>query len=231
MSGSLYLVSTPIGNPDDLTLRAARILREVDAVVCEELRVGSTLLSRYQIQKPLVELNEHTEVDAVAPLVERLARGENLALVSDHGTPLVSDPGELLVRRALEVNARLVPIPGASSIIAALVVSGLSATRFRFLGQLPPKTEQRRRALSKLKHTRETMILLDAPYRLMPLLKSVNESFGSVRRVAVACNLTMPDERIVRDVLAMVIEEFTARPFKGEFVLVVAGASKRDLES
>jgi 16S rRNA (cytidine1402-2'-O)-methyltransferase len=224
VAGTLYLVATPIGNPEDITLRALRVLSEADTVVCEERRVGATLLSHYKIHKPLVEFNEHTGVEQVPALLERLARGENLALISDHGTPLVADPGAPLVRRALAAGMRVEPIPGASSIIAALVASGLPAARFRFLGQLSPKTEARRRALRELKDLHETFILLDAPYRLMPLLTSVRDELGAERQVAVACNLTMPDERIVRGTASQVLEEFERRPFKGEFVLMVSGA-------
>ncbi len=223
MSGTLYLVATPIGNPDDITLRALRILAEVDAVICEEYRIGSTLLSHYTIVKPLVELNEHTEAEQVPTLIERLTHGETLALISDHGTPLVADPGESLVQRALQAGVRVEPVPGASSVIAALVTSGLPAPRFRFLGQLPPKTEARRRALRALRNLREPFILLDAPYRLMPLLQAVRDELGSDRQIAVACELTMPGERIVRGSAGQVCAEFAAHPFKGEFVLVVDG--------
>ncbi len=223
MGGILYIVSTPIGNPDDLTLRGRRILEQVDAVICEEQRVGSTLLTHYALTKPLVELNEHTEPEQAAALVERLVSGENLALISDHGTPLVADPGSSLVSQALAAGIRVVPIPGASSIIAALVASGLPANRFRFLGQLPPKTEARRRALRQAADFPETLVVLEAPYRLLPLLRSIVDELGRERRAAVACNLTMSDERMVRGTIGEILEQFEREPFKGEFVLVVEG--------
>ncbi|MGB8647338.1 MAG: 16S rRNA (cytidine(1402)-2'-O)-methyltransferase [Anaerolineae bacterium] len=226
MSGILYIVSTPIGNPLDLTLRGRRILAEVDAVICEELRVGSTLLAQYELAKPLVELNEHSEAEQVALLVERLVRGENMALISDHGTPLLADPGAPLVDSALKAGIRITPIPGASSIVAALVVSGLPAARFRFLGQLPPKTELRQRALAQYKELAETLVLLEAPYRLMPVLKSIQQELGPERRMAVVCNLTMRDERIVRGTVAEVVQTFIEAPFKGEFVLVIEGQQR-----
>ncbi len=227
MVGTLYLVATPIGNPEDITRRALRVLSEVDTVVCEERRIGSTLLSHYKIEKPLVELNEHTETAEVSMLIQDLVRGQNLALISDHGTPLVADPGSALVAQALQAGIRVEPIPGASSIVAALVASGLPAARFRFLGQLPPKTEARRRALRELQDVRETLVLLDAPYRLLPLLESVKEELGAERQAAVACELTMPDERIVRGSVAELVKEFKRHPFKGEFVLVVSGVRGR----
>ncbi len=223
MTGNLFLVSTPIGHPDDLTLRGLRTLAEADAVICEERRIGSTLLARLKLAKPLVELNEHTEEQVATALIERLAAGETLALISDHGTPVVADPGARLVRCALQAGIRVVPVPGASAVVAALVASGLPEKRFRFLGQLPPKTEARRRALRDLKNLPETLILFDAPYRLMPLLKSVREELGDRRQVCVACNLTMPDERILRGTVGQVVEAFRQQPFKGEFVLVVEG--------
>jgi 16S rRNA (cytidine1402-2'-O)-methyltransferase len=222
--GVLHIISTPIGNPEDITLRALRTLGEVAAIICEEQGVGAALLSHYKIEKPLVELNEHTENEVVDWLIERLEGGESLGLISDHGTPLVADPGARLVTSAIQHRIPLTPIPGASSIIAALVASGLPSYRFRFLGQLAPKTEQRRRELRAMRNSRETIILLDAPYRLMPLLQSVLQELGPRREIAVACNLTMPDERLVRGTTVQVIQAFEKEPFKGEFVLAIAGA-------
>jgi 16S rRNA (cytidine1402-2'-O)-methyltransferase len=224
MSGTLYLVATPIGEPDDITLRALRVLSEVHAVICEERRVGSTLLSHFSIVKPLVELNEHNEKARVPELVEQLERGENVALISDHGTPVVADPGGELVTRAVQRGIHVVPIPGPSSVIAALVASGLPAQRFRFLGQLPPKAEMRRRALRGIKKLPDTLVLMDAPYRLMPLLKSAKEELGELRQMVVACDLTMAGERFVRGTVGQVVEAFEREPFDGEFVCIVEGA-------
>jgi 16S rRNA (cytidine1402-2'-O)-methyltransferase len=226
MPGNLYLAATPIGNFQDLTLRAHRVLSEVDAVVCEERRIGSTLLSHYKIEKPLLELNEHSEVAQVPELIRRLKEGESLALISDHGTPLLADPGATLVAQALAAGIRVEPIPGASSIVAALVASGLPSVRFRFQSQLPRKKDARGRALRKLKEVNDSVVLLDAPYRLLPLLQSVNDELGEARQVAVACELTMPDERFVRGPVGDVIQEFRRRPFKGEFVLVIGGHTR-----
>jgi len=223
--GTLFVVATPIGNVQDITLRGARVLREADAVICEERRAGSTLLAQLQIEKPLLELNEHSSADEVRALLERLQNGARLALISDHGTPLVQDPGADLIHAAIEAGIRVEPIPGASSILSALVASGIPAPRFRFLGQLPPKREARKRALQNLCEVQETMILLDAPYRLLPLLEALREEFGKGRRAAVACNLTMPDETFVRGTLQEIVTHFTKQPFKGEFVIVVEGSS------
>lgn len=225
--GNLYIVATPIGNLEDLTRRARRVLTEADAVVCEERRAGSTLLAQLQLTKPLYELNEHSRPADVGALCERLGSGENLALISDHGTPLIQDPGADLVNAAIRAGIRVEPVPGASAILAALVASGIAAPRFRFLGLLPPKREQRAQTLENLRAVREPLILLDAPYRLMPLLNALRDAFGAERGAAVACDLTTPQENFVRGTLAEIIEYFGRHPFKGEFVLVVEGIGKQ----
>jgi 16S rRNA (cytidine1402-2'-O)-methyltransferase len=222
--GTLFVVATPIGNYADLTLRAERVLRECDAVVCEERRAGSTLLAHFQIEKPLWELNEHSDASDVLALVEKLQRGETFALISDHGTPLLQDPGADLMNAAIAQKIRVEPIPGASAILAALVASGIAAPRFRFIGRLPQKKSERASTLTQLRAVRETLILLDAPYRLAALLNALRDAFGDARRAAVACNLTMPDENFVRGTLSEIESYFTERPFKGEFVVIVEGA-------
>jgi len=222
-TGKLYVVATPIGNYGDLTLRGLAVLRGADGVICEERRAGSTLLAHFQIRKPLYELNEHSRPDEQRELVGRMQGGEQLALISDHGTPLIQDPGAELVAAALEAGIPIEPIPGASAILAALVASGIAAPRFRFIGQLPAKAEERKRALESLREVRETLILLDAPYRLARLLDSLQAALGDDRRAAVACNLTMPDETFVRGTLGKVKAHFAAHPFKGEFVVVLEG--------
>lgn len=219
----LYIVSTPIGNPDDITLRAVEILRRANAVVCEERREGARQLHQYKIENELVELNEHTERYQVPELVARLERGETLALISDHGTPLLADPGTALVQRALASHIPVSAVPGASSLLAALVVSGLPVDRFRFVGLLPAKREEREQALRRLKDERDTMVLFDAPYRLAALLRDVRALLGAQRHVVVACNLTMPGEHVVRGTASHVVAHFEKNPFKGEFVIVIAG--------
>ena len=219
----LYLVSMPIGNPEDITLRALRLLREANAVICEETREGARLLRQYQILKELIDLNEHTERARIPEVIARLQRGDTLALISDHGTPLLADPGARLVERALAAGIAVRAAPGASSVLAALVVSGLPLERFRFVGLLPAKKELRRAALARLRAERDTWVVLDAPYRLPALLADLREQLGAERRIVVACALTTPDETIVRGTLAQVNAHFARAPFKGEFVIVVAG--------
>ncbi len=221
--GILYVVATPIGNLGDLTERARRCLQSADAVICEERRAGSTLLKHFQIEKPLYEWNEHSAISDTRELLDELQRGKNLALISDHGTPLVQDPGAELVNAAIRENIRVEPIPGASAILAALIASGIPASRFRFIGRLPQKKEERAQALKNLRDVRETMILIDAPYRLNALLEALRDALGKERRATVACNLTLPDENFARGTLQEIIEHFNAKPFKGEFVVIVQG--------
>jgi 16S rRNA (cytidine1402-2'-O)-methyltransferase len=219
----LYIVSTPIGNPDDITLRALRILREANTIICEERREGARLLRHYQIDNTLVELNEHTEREYVPELIEQLKRGETLALISDHGTPLLADPGERLVKQAIAEGVPVSAVPGASSLLAALVSSGMSLERFRFVGLLPAKKDLRRAALTQLRDERDTWVILDAPYRLNAVLADLRGALNAERRVAVACNLTSESEEIIRGTIQQVIEHFQKHPFKGEFVVVVEG--------
>jgi 16S rRNA (cytidine1402-2'-O)-methyltransferase len=219
----LSIVSTPIGNPEDITLRALRVLREASAVICEERRPGARLLSAYQIQKELIELNEHTERAALPELLSRLDRGEALALISDHGTPLLADPGGRLVTRAIAQNIQVVAVPGASALLAALVVSGLPLEHFRFVGLLSAKKETRQAELARLRNERETWVALDAPYRLNALLADLRAAVEPSRQIVVACNLTMPSENVVRGTIAQVEKTFQENPFKGEFVLMVEG--------
>jgi len=216
-------VATPIGHPDDISPRALEVLRKADLVVCEELKEGRRLLHRYGISRPLVDLNEHNEAERTPELVSRLARGESLALISDAGTPLLADPGRGLVEGAYRVGARVTAVPGPSALLAALVVSGLPMERFRFVGLLPRKREERRRALKALRDDPDTLVLYEAPYRLLPLLEDLTAILGKSRCIVVACNLTMPSEMVVRGPAGEVLKHFREHPFKGEFVVVVEG--------
>ncbi len=221
----LYIVSTPIGNPDDITLRALRVLRDANAVICEEQRDGARLLRHYQIDAPreIIDLNEHTERERVPELIERLKRGETFALISDHGTPLLADPGARLVARAIAEKIAVTAVPGASSLLAALVVSGLPMERFRFVGLLPAKKEARRAALGKLREERDTWVVFDAPYRLSALLTDLRGALGAERRIVVTCSLTMESEQIIRGTMKQIVAHFEKNLFKGEYVIVVAG--------
>jgi 16S rRNA (cytidine1402-2'-O)-methyltransferase len=223
-TGTLYLVSTPIGNPEDITARALRTLREADVVVCEERKEGERLLTRHGIrEKPLEMLNEHNEAAASWHLLEHLRAGRNVAVVSDAGTPVFSDPGRILVRQAIDAGIRIVPVPGPSSLLPALTVSGFPVDSFVFCGFLSPKSNRRRTELHELRQERRTMILMDTPYRLGALLKDVAEVLGADRRVCVAFNLTMADETIFRGGAGELSAAVAKKNLKGEFVLVVEG--------
>jgi 16S rRNA (cytidine1402-2'-O)-methyltransferase len=221
--GTLYIVATPIGHPDDISARAVRALNEADWVVCEEVREGGRLLKRHHITKLLVDLNEHNEKTRTPELVAELQRGKSLALICDAGTPVFYDPGQALVGEAYKLGAKVVVVPGASSLMAALVVSGLPINQFRFLGMLPPKHEARRKALKVLQKETTTAIMLDAPYRLHAVLEDIVTVLGKERSIVVACDLTMPTEQVVRGAAFQVSEHFRLRPFKGEYVVLVAG--------
>lgn len=220
----MYLVATPIGAPDDIGARAVRTLQTADVVVCEELREGRRLLKRLGIDREPVELNEHNEAETTGGLRLALQNGKSLALISDAGTPVFCDPGRLLVAAAHAIGAKVVPIPGPSSLMAALVVSGFPIDRFRFLGMAPVKPDARQRSFAALKHEPVTTVLLDAPYRLGAVLNDLLGQLGPKRQVVVACDLTLPTERLLRGPLGDVARQFRSAPFKAEFVIVIAGA-------
>lgn len=221
MAGVLYLVATPIGHPDDITLRAVGILRAVDVVVCEELREGDRLLRHLRISVPVETLNEHNEMDGADAILRHLIAGLSVALVSDCGTPVFSDPGRNLVRTAIEHGIRIVPIPGPSSLMPALIVSGFPIDRFLFYGWLSPKKEERRDELRRLTAEKHTIVLMDTPYRLTALLRDLADVFGDSRKVCVAYNLTMQDEEIFRGTASELDRQFASQPKKGEFVILI----------
>lgn len=224
MKGTLSLISVPIGNPDDITHRALATLRDADLVVCEEWKEGGRLLSRYGITgKPLETLNEHDEDASTSRIMDHLVQGKNVALISDAGTPVFSDPGRSLVLRAAEAGVAVVPVPGPSSLVPALTVSGFAVDRFVYCGFLSPKAVRRKAELRKLRHETRAMVLLDTPYRLVPLVRDLAEVFGDERRICVAFNLTMPDETIFRGTPTDLLRTFEEAGLKGEFVLVVEG--------
>jgi 16S rRNA (cytidine1402-2'-O)-methyltransferase len=220
-AGILYIVATPLGHPHDITLRALDTLRTVDAVVCEEARPGSTLLKKYDIQRPLVLLNEHNETQAIPDIVARLCKGESLALISDCGTPVFADPGLNLLNALAENNITVIPIPGPASLTAAISVCRYDLSQFVFGGFLPREAQDRRKALLVLKNTRLPIILMDAPYRLKQLLEDTTLVFGKSQPVMLGCDLTLPGEKVIHGTLRSVIDQTVGR--KCEFVLIVAG--------
>ncbi|HXG30454.1 MAG TPA: 16S rRNA (cytidine(1402)-2'-O)-methyltransferase [Thermodesulfobacteriota bacterium] len=223
MNGKLYIVSTPIGNLEDITLRAIRTLKEVDLIACEDTRVTKKLLSRYRIEKPLTSYHEHNEKEKAKELLLLLESGKNIALVSDAGTPGVSDPGYRLVRLASERGIGILAIPGPSAAIAALSVSGLPTSSFAFFG-FPPRSEKaRRELLNEIRNYPQTLVFYESPKRVIETLKTILDVLGD-RRVSVSRELTKTFEETIRESVSKVIEILAERKgLKGEFTIVVEG--------
>ena len=219
-TGRLYVVATPIGNPRDITLRAMDILQEVDAVICEEQREGSTLLKKLGIQKEILLVNEHNEAEMCPLIAQRiLLQNHTLALISDCGTPVFADPGAALIAHLNDLGIPVIPIPGPSSLMAALSVLDFKLDRFIYAGFLPRDKEERRRALKYLRTLRIPIIIMDAPYRLVSVLDDIGAMFGDGAKITLAVDLTMPGEAILRGPLGEVSRRVGQR--KGEFVLIV----------
>jgi 16S rRNA (cytidine1402-2'-O)-methyltransferase len=219
-SGILYVVATPIGNPQDITLRAVEILKTVDRIICEERRVGSTILRQLKIgEKPLIELNEHNEDQLAQELALALVNGENLALISDCGTPAFADPGVLLVQLAMDYTVKVVPVPGASSLMALLSISPEPLKEFYFAGFLPRKEGERKGKLDQLRKMKIPIVLMDTPYRLERMLQDVQNTFGKGRMITLGLNLTMPNEKVVHQPVGEIIKKLKGQ--KAEFILIV----------
>jgi 16S rRNA (cytidine1402-2'-O)-methyltransferase len=218
----LYLVPTPIGNLEDITLRAIRILKEVDTILAEDTRTSGKLLHHLGIDKRMHSHHLHNEHKAVAHLVERLKGGEKMALVSDAGTPAISDPGFLLVRACLQEGIKVECLPGATAFVPALVKSGFSSERFTFEGFLPVKKGRQTR-LESLKDEERTMIFYESPHRILKTLTQFAEYFGPDRQASVSRELTKMFEETLNGSLEELVKIFTTKAIKGEFVLVVEG--------
>jgi 16S rRNA (cytidine1402-2'-O)-methyltransferase len=222
-AGTLYIVSTPIGNMGDFSFRAVETLRAVAAVLAEDTRHTRHLLDRYEIDTPLVPYHEHNEAKTTPRLVERLRNGESLALVSDAGTPLLSDPGARLVRAASDAGVRVSPVPGASALLAALVVSGLEAERFTFFGFLARKGPERRAAIDEIAALRHAAVLYEAPARVGATLAELVEAGAGDRAAVVARELTKQYEELRHGTVAQLVAYYGQTPPRGEVVIVIAG--------
>jgi 16S rRNA (cytidine1402-2'-O)-methyltransferase len=218
----LYLVATPIGNLGDITLRALEVLREVDLIAAEDTRHSSILLKRYEISKPTISFHAHNEAMRTAQLVERLGAGENIALITDAGSPGISDPGARLVRECIKRELPFTIIPGPSSVLTALIGSGFRAEKFFFGGFLPVKSGQRERDLRAAVARDEASIYFDSPYRLAKTLRACVDILPE-RQLCVARELTKKFEEFRRGVAADLLKHYEARPPKGEIVLVISG--------
>ncbi len=224
MPGVLYLVATPIGNLEDITLRALRVLRQADLIACEDTRQTRKLLDHYGISRPLVSYHEHNERRRAKELLARLQMGASVALVSDAGTPLISDPGYRLVEAARDAGIAVVPVPGPSAVVAALTASGLPADTFHFAGFLPARRSERLRTLASLRNQRATLVFYEAPHRILDTLADLEETFGP-RRMVLARELTKIHEEFLRGTAARIRQALTERPsIRGEITLVVEGA-------
>jgi 16S rRNA (cytidine1402-2'-O)-methyltransferase len=221
---SLYLVPTPIGNLGDITLRALEVLKSVDLILAEDTRTSGFLLKHYAIDKPLKSFHNFNEHKTVEGLVARMQQGDTLALVSDAGTPGISDPGFLISRATVEAGLKIECLPGATAFVPALVKSGLPCDRFVFEGFLPVK-KGRQTLLKFLAEEERTMIFYESPYRLVKTLEQLAECFGAERRASVSRELTKKFEETVTGTLADVLHHFRQKEVKGEIVLVVAGKS------
>ncbi len=231
LASGLYIVATPIGNLKDITVRALETLAAADLVLCEDTRHSATLLEQYGIRTPRQALHEHNERERISDILRQLADGRRIALISDAGTPLVSDPGFPLVRAVREAGLPVFAAPGASALLAALSVTGLPTDSFAFHGFLPPKLEARETALRNLSPRRETLVFYESPRRLGETLAAMARQFGDDRPAAVALELTKRFERVERGSLAELAALYGEGDTKGEAVIVVGGASEVVVEA
>jgi 16S rRNA (cytidine1402-2'-O)-methyltransferase len=230
MPGILYIVATPIGNLEDITLRAIRTLKEADVIAAEDTRHTQVLLKHFAINTPLTSFHEHNERAKTAQLVTRLERGESIALVSDAGTPAISDPGYRLVVAAIGAGIRVIPIAGPSALIAALSAAGLPTDGFDFRGFLPARKQERRSKLQELRDGRYTMVFYETPHRLQESLDDVREILGD-RRMVLAREVTKLYEEFLRGRISEVIGEVSRREIRGEMTLVIEGCSDSNAAS
>lgn len=221
----LYIVATPIGNLSDITIRALEVLRSVDFIACEDTRQTMKLLNHYQIKKPLISYYEYNKLSKAGYLIDLLKDGKDIALVSDSGTPGISDPGFHIVKLALENNIQVSPIPGANALITALSVAGIPADRFIFEGFLPQKTGPRKRKLQELSTQKKTIVLYESPHRFLKLLGQIKEIFKDTE-LTVAREVTKKFEEIKKGSADTLIEHFTKAKVLGEFVVIINSCPK-----
>ncbi len=221
MNSKLYLVSTPIGNYDDITLRALSVLKEVDFIICEEFKEAQRLLAHYQIKKELFSVNEHNEEESSQEIINKIKEGKSAALITDCGTPLFSDPGFILVQMCINSGIDVVPVPGANSLLPAIIGSGFKPDKFYYAGWLSPKSDLRRKELLRLKNIKEILVIMETPYRLKAILGDVIKIFGPSILACVAFNLTMKDEKFFRGTATEIFKIISDTNLKGEFVLII----------
>lgn len=219
---SLYIVSTPIGNLEDITLRALNTLKTVDLIAAEDTRHSQILLKKYEIEKKCVSFHSHSGQAKVDKIIDELVNGKNVALISDAGTPGISDPAYVLIKAALEKDIKIIPIPGAAAFLTALTASGLPTNQFVYLGFLPLK-KGRHTLLSSLKEEKRTVVFYESPHRIVKTLNQLEEYFGPDRKIAIGRELTKIHEEFIRGTIGQVKKVFENRKPKGEFVVVLGG--------
>ena len=227
MKGTLYIVATPIGNLEDITLRALRILKEVDIIAAEDTRHTLQLLNHFKISKPLISYYKQIEEERSSAILEKLESGQNVALVSDAGTPGISDPGEVIIKKAIERKINVVPVPGACAAINALICSGIKTDEFCFMGFLPANITEKKRKLEANKDEVKTLIFYEAPHKLIKTLEVMQEILGD-RKISLCKELTKIHENFERDRISSILEKIDDP--KGEYVIIVEGADKSKQE-
>jgi len=229
MAGKLYLCATPIGNLGDMTARCVEILRSVDLIAAEDTRNSIKLLNHFDIHTPMTAYHEYNRYDKAEELVGKLLEGQNIACITDAGTPGISDPGEVLAAKCIEQGIEVVSVPGACACISALIVSGLPTRRFRFEGFLPPEKKERAAVLENLKNDAATLIFYEAPHHLLKTLEGLLSALGD-RKIAVCKELTKLHEQVFRTTIGEAVRYYTENEPRGEYVLVIEGRSMNDLE-
>lgn len=229
MAGMLYLCATPIGNLEDITLRVLRILQEADVIAAEDTRQTRKLLTHYEIRTPLTSYHEHNKMEKTPVLIKRMLEGETIALVTDAGTPAISDPGEDLARACYEAGIQVTSLPGPAAVITALTLSGMKARRFTFEGFLPTDKKERESVLARLADTTCTTVFYEAPHRLLKTLEVLEGVVGGQRKIAVCKELTKKHEKALRFTMEEALAFYTENPPRGEFVLVLDGADEDKL--
>ncbi len=226
----LYIVATPIGNLRDISLRALEVLANADLIICEDTRTSAKLLNHYGIKTKRLAFHEHNEREKTNSIIKRLETGQSVALISDAGTPLINDPGFVLVRQARERGLNIFSLPGACALIAALSIAGLPSDNFSFHGFLPPKAGARKNALEKLKNNSQTLIFYESPRRLSKTIDAMKDVFGEQREVAIALEISKKFERVMRGSLVELSETLSDTQIKGEAVILVSGAKEIELD-
>ncbi len=227
--GELYLCATPIGNLEDMTFRCIRVLKEADVIAAEDTRNSIKLLNHFEIKTPMTSYHEFNKVEKARVLVEKILKGETVALITDAGTPGISDPGEELVRQCIEAGIKVTPVPGAAACINALIMSGMPTRRFCFEAFLPSDKKEKADVLEQLKAEQRTIIIYEAPHRLLRTLTELESALGGMRKIAVCKELTKRHETVYRDSISGALGYYTANEPKGEYVLVIEGRSRKEL--